>query len=244
MDFMLCMTAVELIILLLIGEERFQALYLKAHFYAFIQLLIEIGNGDQMRGLALLFLRGVHGRADGGKQVRMLRSDHVLRSQLQSPDKSVFKLRQEMKRTAQESYVAPDRLAAGQAADGLIDHSLEDGGRQILLGCPVVDQRLYIGFCKDTAAGGDGVDGLIMGRVLVKAGRVGLQKSGHLVDEGAGAAGADTVHSLLDAAGEVDDLGVLAAQLDGYVGLRRIVLQRGGHGDYLLNEGNLQKTGQ
>ena len=55
---------------------------------------------------------------------------------------------------------------------------------------------------------------------LVQAGGVGVQQRGHLVDERAGAAGARAVHALLDAGVEVDDLGVLAAQLDGHIRLR------------------------
>ena len=47
-----------------------------------------------------------------------------------------------------------------------------------------------------------------------------MQQSGHLVDERASAAGAGAVHALLDAVVEVDDLGVLAAQLDGDIGGR------------------------
>ena len=38
------------------------------------------------------------------------------------------------------------------------------------------------------------------------------------------------------AAFKIDDLGVLAAKLDGYICLRRIVLQRCGHSDNFLDE--------
>ena len=67
-----------------------------------------------------------------------------------------------------------------------------------------------------------------------------MQQRCHLVDEGAGAAGADAVHPLFQAAPEVDDLGILTAQLNGYVGLRGGVFQRRGHCHHFLNEGNVQ----
>lgn len=73
---------------------------------------------------------------------------------------------------------------------------------------------------------------------------VGLKQRRHLVDKGPGAARADSVHALVDTAGKVNDLGVLAAQLDGHVRLRRVVLQGGSHSHHLLDKGNFQMGGQ
>ncbi len=66
-----------------------------------------------------------------------------------------------------------------------------------------------------------------------------------MIDEGACASGADAVHALLHVAAlEIDDLRVLAAQLDGHVRLRRQLLQCGGHRYDLLGEGHLQAVCQ
>ena len=74
---------------------------------------------------------------------------------------------------------------------------------------------------------------------------VGLEQGGHLVDEGTGTAGADAVHPLFHiAAFKVDDLGVLAAKLNGHISLRRVILQGGGYGDHLLDKRNAQVLGQ
>ena len=116
-----------------------------------------------------------------------------------------------MQRAAQKSDRTADRLAAGQAADCLVDDRLDNGGRQIFLGSAFVDQGLDVGFGKNAAAGRDRVYCLIICRILIKTGGVGLQQGGHLVDKGAGAAGADPVHTLVDPAGKVDDFGVLSA---------------------------------
>ena len=71
-----------------------------------------------------------------------------------------------------------------------------------------------------------------------------MQQGGHLVDKGAGAAGAHAVHPLLQTAGEVDDLGILAAQFDGHVRLGIALFQRRSHRHHLLHKGNVQRPAQ
>ena len=76
--------------------------------------------------------------------------------------------------------------------------------------------------------------------VFIQTGCVCLQKSSHLVDEGTGSSGTDTVHTLLDVSVfEVYDLRVLAAELDSNIGLRSLELQGGRNGDDLLHERNI-----
>ena len=72
-----------------------------------------------------------------------------------------------MKRTAQEGNVAADGFSAGKSADGLVYNRLKDGGRQVRLGCALVDERLDIRLCEHTASCGDGVDGIVGLCVLV-----------------------------------------------------------------------------
>ena len=134
-----------------------------------------------------------------------------------------------------------NRFAAGQSADGLVDHRLENGHCQVLLCGPLIDQRLDIGLGEDSAAGSDWVDGIVAFGIFIKACRISLEQTCHLVDKRSGTTGADTIHSLLDAAlGKVDDLGILPSQLNSHIGLRLIILQSLGHADHLLAEGNMQ----
>ena len=63
-----------------------------------------------------------------------------------------------------------------------------------------------------------------------------VHQSGHLVDEGAGAASAAAVHALFQRAAEEDDLGVLAAQLDDSVSAGDESVHRGSSGVHLLHE--------
>ena len=117
-----------------------------------------------------------------------------------------------MQRAAEKGNVAADRFTAGKTRNGLVDNCLENGSGKILFCCTVVDERLDIGFCEYTAACCDRINRLVMLRVFVESGCIGLQKRSHLVDERTGAAGADTL--------KIDDLGILTAELDGNVGLR------------------------
>ena len=138
----------------------------------------------------------------------------------------------------------PARPAARQARDGLGHDGLEDGGRHVLGAGAFVKQRLHVSLGKDAAAAGDGIDGGGVGRELVEAARVGVQQGCHLIDEGARAAGAGAVHALLDAVVKVDDLGVLAAQLDGDVGGRDKGLDGALAGNDLLNKLQVEPLGQ
>ena len=156
--------------------------------------------------------------------------------ELQGSDKGLFQLGQEVQRSAQERNAAPDGLAAGKAGDGLVDHGLKNGSGQVGGGCALIDEGLNVGFRKHAAAGGDGVDFLVVFGMLVQSGGVGLEQGRHLVDEGAGAAGADAVHPFLQTSPEINNLGVLAAQLNGHVGLGRHGLQCGSHGHHFLHE--------
>jgi len=71
-----------------------------------------------------------------------------------------------------------------------------------------------------------------------------VQQGCHLVNERARAAGAGAVHALLDAVVEVDDLGVLAAQLDGDIGGRDEGLDGTLAGDDLLDKLQVEPLGQ
>ena len=72
-----------------------------------------------------------------------------------------------MKRTAKKGDISPDRLAAGQAPDGLVDNCLENRSGEIFPGSPLVDQRLDIRLGKYAAAGRNGVDHLVIFGIFI-----------------------------------------------------------------------------
>ena len=71
-----------------------------------------------------------------------------------------------------------------------------------------------------------------------------MQEARHLVDERARAARAGAVHALLDAVVEVDDLGVLATELDGDVSLRNECLDGALARNDLLDELEVEPLGE
>ena len=229
----------EGVIFRLIREQRRQALDLKGHGDALRQPVDQLPDRPRRRVRFRL-----QRRPHGGEQVGVVGVHDVFRRQLQCADKGLFQLRQEVQRPAQKGHAAPDGLAAGKARDGLVHHRLKDGGGQIGTGRALVDEGLDVGLGEHAAPGGDGIQLLVVRRRVVKALGVGLQQGGHLVDEGAGAAGAHAVHPLLKAAGEIDDLGILAAQFDGHIRPGIALLQRRGYRHHLLHEGNVQRPAQ
>ena len=211
---------------------------LEGHLHAAREPVNERGDGQR------LTRRFVERRTHRGEKVRVRRVDGGLVRELQRANERRLELRQKVQRSAEERDVAADRLAAGKARDGLVDDCLKDGGGKVRLGRPLVDERLDIRLGKHAAARGDGIDLLILLRLAVKARGVGLQKRRHLVDERAGAAGADAVHALLKRRTEVDDLRVLAAELDGHVGLRSLAPQRVRDSHDLLHKWDTERLGE
>ena len=235
----LCMTICELCVFGLIAEERGHALDLDIHLDAMTELLDERGDGNR-----LCVLRAVQAGADRREEMAVFRLDDFVTLQVKGTDEGLAELRHEVERAAEEGNVTTDRLPLCEAGDGLIDDRLEDGRREILTGGPLVDQRLNIGLCEDTTARGDRVDHLITGGEVVETGRVGMKEGGHLVNEGARTAGTDTVHSLVDTTLEINDFCVLAAELDGHVRIRTVVLERARDRDDFLTEENMHVLAQ
>ena len=102
-----------------------------------------------------------------------------------------------MQRTSEKRHASTDRLSAGKAGDRLVHDCLKNRCRKIRFGCPFIDQGLNICFRKYAAACCDRVDLLVLLSLSVQSGGIRLQQRCHLIDERAGSAGADPVHSLL-----------------------------------------------
>ena len=186
-------------------------------------------------------LVGVEGRAQRHVQQAVL---GALAGDPQRLVKALAQHRAEGQRPAQIQDVALDGAALGQAGDGLADHRLVDAGGDVLGPGALVDEGLHVALGEHAAAGGDGVGALGALRRTVHLVGAHLQQGGHLVDEGAGAAGAAAVHPHLGAAGEEEDLGVLASQLDHAVGLRHEPFDCHPGGENFLHKGHAAAFGQ
>ena len=235
----LVMARPERIVILFGGKERLHAGDLELHLHLVAHLVHQILEQD-----AVLLLR-VEGGAHRGEEVGFLGFNGVLGVELERPHKGSLELCQKVQRAAEEGDMSPDGLALGKTGDRLDDDCLEDGGGKVLLGGALVDQGLDVGLCEHAAARSNRVEGLVVLCVFIQSCRIGLQEGCHLVDERTGAAGTGSVHSLLDVAVvEVDDLGILAAELNGDVGLGGELFDGACLCDDLLHKGDAEVVGQ
>ena len=185
------------------------------------------------------------GRAHGGEQVGIGDLDDMLLIQMKLTDKGGLQLGQKVKRTSEKCDVSADRLSLSKAGDGLNDHGLKNGGGKIFLAGSVIDERLNVGFGKNSAPRGDRIEGFIAFGVLIEPGSICLQKGSHLVDKGPGSSGTGSVHALLHiAVFKINDLGILAAKLNGNVCQGGKSFDCGGLCHHLLYERNAEVIGK
>ncbi len=106
----------------------------------------------------------------------------------------------------------------GEAGNRLICHRVENGEGNITLCSALVEQGLYITFCKDATAA---CNAIALGSFFCQGvDRRGLyiEQACHLVDERAGAPGAGAVHPHLKVRAQEEDFGIFAAEFDDYIG--------------------------
>ena len=193
----------------------------------FVFLLVPEQRGDEAeggvrviagdlreRGVDVDRLHAAVGRAERHKIERIFRADAL---RLQRRVKRVPQLREERQRAAQIQHLAADRASLRQAGDRLVCHGRKNAGAHVALARALVQKRLHVALGKHAAAGGDGIDFLILGSELVHLVEREIEQRCHLINERTGAAGTGAVHAHFQPAGEEEDLGVLAAQLNDHV---------------------------
>ena len=168
----------------LIGEQGGHGVHRIGGVHALLQLSHQFVEG------VLGVIRGAQGRADAGEAVSIGREDGVLPVQMQGLHEPLAQAVEEVQRAAQKDDLALERTALGEAGHGLVHHGLEDGGRHVLLPPALVEDGLNVAFGEHAAAGGDGVDLLVLQGQPVQLVDGHVHQRGHLVDEGPGAAGA------------------------------------------------------
>ena len=230
-------TGQEGVVLLLAVKEGGHGVHQAHAVHALLQPVQHLVKG------ALAVVGGAQGRAHGGKAVAVLGEDGVRLVQLQSLYKALPQAHEEVEGAAQEDDLALQLPALSQAGHRLVHHRLEDGGGHVLFPPTLVQDGLNVALGEHAAAGGDGVDLLVLQRQFIQLVDGDVHQGGHLVDEGAGAAGAGAVHSFLQRSAEEDDLGILAAQLDDSVGVGDICIHRSGGGVDLLDKVDARGVG-
>ena len=213
--YLLVVTGLEVVKVLLSCKEWVQTSNLGAlDVLEVVQCLHDLRKGDWAVGLAR------QSSARCNKEVSVLWQDNMLVIQVKRDIEAATQLREVLQRAAEKRDVAADRVTAGQARDGLVCNGLEDGSSDVGRSGTLVEQRLNVGLSKNAAARCNWVDLLDVFCQLVEAGCIGLEERRHLVDKRTGTTCAGTIHALLNTVVKVDDLCVLAAQLNGNVGLR------------------------
>ena len=233
------MPGLESFVFLVRSEERFQTFHRVQ--IGHVSLADAFQPGIEVKGLVV---HGGERRPDGDVELAVLRHDHILLFHAEGHAEPFPEDRLEGERAAEEYDLSAERTAAGEAGNGLIDHRLEDRGRDILLRGAFVEQGLNVRLGENAAPGGNGIDLLRFGGQPAEACRIGGKKSRHAVDEGARPAGAGAVHALIHAVFQVGHLFILAAQLDdgvrfGIEGAYGLSLR-----EDLLIEGQLHEAGQ
>ena len=228
-DAVLLVALDKLLILLLVVEEGGAALVVVAGTVV----------GDALGDLRQVkFLPGPgKGRACRHIVQRVFRADA---GEAQDAVKCGPQLGEEGERPAQVHHLALNLPALGQACNGLVHHGGEDAGGNVVLLGALVEQSLNVAFGEHPAPGGDAVGPLAFFCNGVELLGGDGEQSGHLVDEGPGASGAGAVHAHFHRAGQEQNLGVLAAQLDDHVRIGYVLFHSGAGGVHLLGKGDVQ----
>ena len=115
--------------------------------------------------------------------------EHIFEGRLQAGE--------EIERTAEEDDLPLDLAALSQTADRLVGDGIENAHGDVFLLRALVEERLDVALGEDAAAAGDVVDGFCLVGEGVQRFQIDVQEHRHLIDEGAGAAGAGAVHAHL-----------------------------------------------
>ena len=120
----------------------------------------QYGQLGQAVRLGRIFGRnGAVGRTNGCRALGMGQVGEVLGRKIEISDKQLFQLWQKVQRPAQKSHLASNGPAAGKATDGLFNHCLKNGRRDIFARHTAVEQGHNVCFGKYTATRGNGIQG-------------------------------------------------------------------------------------
>ena len=211
----LCMACGECVVFCLGGKQRRERIEDRAFTEAVPNCRTQIVQRDAVQG----FCRIKCCTACDGIRTPCGKQRGFVAFQMQCFDKTLLQSAAEEQRTAQKQnllriavLVTTDAASLSKPRNGLIDNRLINAGGDIGFVCALIEQRLNIGFGKDTAAGGDRVNTLMLHAQRVHIPRREIEQCRHLVDEGTRTAGTGTVHAFIHCAVKEDDLCIFAAE--------------------------------
>ena len=148
-----------------------------------------------------------------------------------------------MKRASQKGNISPNRLSAGKARNCLINNSLKNRCSNIFPSGTFVNQRLYIGFCKNTASCCNGINCFSTGSKTVQPRRISFQKGCHLVYKSPRSTGTSSVHSLLNSTGKIGNFSIFPTQLYYNISLGNKFFNSSRSSNNFLNKRNVKPLG-
>ena len=137
-------------------EQRGHGIHQGGGIHALLQLFQGVLKEDGV------IVGRTQGRAHGGKAVPVLGEDGVLLIQLQGLHEPLPQAHEEVEGAAQKDDLALQLPALSEAGHRLVHHRLENGGGHVLLPPALVQDGLDVALGKHAAAGGDGVDLLML----------------------------------------------------------------------------------
>ena len=233
------MALLEFVIIGLIFKQRRKTNHFAALHIA--QIFKALDNGRKQLGLSFRTSQSTTARH---KKMSIIRNDGVFVIKLKRFIEALAKFGQVLQRTTQERNMTANRTTTCQTGNGLRNNALENRCSNIFFFSSLVQKGLYVGLGEYATATSNRIQHRMMLSELIQPRCVSVQKRGHLIDECTGTTSARTVHALLDAIIEVDDLSVFAAKLNSNIGLgdKRFNCRFGS--DNFLNEFDTEPLGK
>ena len=140
------MTLGELVVFSLRPEQRRHCVCKCVRVHGVFQLVYQLFIGCQA-GIVV-----AQCGADGGKAVGVFRENGVFTVKLKGFNKALAQTLEKSKRTAEKDNLSCQLTTLGKAGYGLVNNSLEDGGRDILVPASLIENRLNVRLCKYSAS--------------------------------------------------------------------------------------------
>ena len=143
---------------------------------------------------------------------RKVGKNRVFGTKTQSLGKSVLQSLIKMQRTTEELNYAYNLPALRKSRDCLFDYRLKNACRNVLERGALIEKRLNVAFCENSATRRYWINVFCRQSKLVQLIARNLEKRSHLVDKRTRAACAGAVHPLFGSAGKKKDFSVFSAQ--------------------------------
>ncbi len=146
------MPSYEYVILFLRGKQRGHGICVRRVIDAFFDPLLDVGKFEDIVSVSR------EGCSKGCETVAVFRKDGMVLVQMKGLGESCSQSFKIIQRSAEEHDRLAQTSSLREAGDRLVDDRLIDGCRHILFSSALIEDRLDVSFCKNTAARSDRID--------------------------------------------------------------------------------------